>query len=42
MITIRQMKTSTYVKPISAELELLIEKAIEYTERNMGIPFIFL
>jgi|GEM_PF-3117224 len=36
MITIRQMKTSTYVKPISAELELLIEKAIEYTRKKYG------
>lgn len=36
MITIRQMKTSTYVKPISAELELLIKKAIEYTRKKYG------
>lgn len=36
MIQIRQMKTHTFVKPISAELELLIEKAIEYTEKMYG------
>ena len=36
MIQIRQMKTNTFVKPISAELELLIEKAIEYTEKMYG------
>ena len=29
MIQIRQMKTTTFVKPISAELELLIEKGAE-------------
>lgn len=36
MIQIRQMKTHTFMKPISAELELLIEKAIEYTEKMYG------
>lgn len=36
MIQIRQMKTNTFVKPISSELELLIEKAIEYTEKRYG------
>lgn len=36
MIQIRQMKKHTFVKPISAELELLIEKAIEYTEKMYG------
>ena len=35
MIQIRHGKTNTFVKPISAELELLIEKAIEYTEEKM-------
>lgn len=36
MIQIRQMKTTTFVKPISAELELLIEKAIEYSKKRYG------
>lgn len=36
MIQIRQMKTTTFVKPISAELELLIEKAIQYTKETYG------
>ncbi|WP_287714604.1 tyrosine-type recombinase/integrase [Blautia sp.] len=36
MIKIQQMKTNTYVKPISAELELLIQKAIEYTQKKYG------
>lgn len=36
MIQIRQMKTTTFVKPISAELELLIEKAIQYTRKMYG------
>lgn len=36
MIQIRQMKTTTFVKPISAELELLIEKAMEYTKKRYG------
>lgn len=36
MIQIRQMKTNTFVKPISAELELLIEKAIAYTKERYG------
>ena len=35
-IQIRQMKTTTFVKPISAELELLIEKAIEYSKKRYG------
>ena len=35
-IQIRQMKTTTFVKPISAELELLIEKAIQYTRKMYG------
>lgn len=42
MIRIQQMKTNTFVKPISAELELLIQKAIQYTRRKYGeIKFIF-
>ena len=36
MIQIRQMKTTTFVKPISAELEPLIEKAIEYSKKRYG------
>ena len=36
MIQIRQMKTTTFVKPISAELELLTEKAMEYTKKRYG------
>ena len=36
MIQIRQMKTTTFVKPISAELKLLIEKAIQYTRKMYG------
>lgn len=36
MIQIRQMKTTTFAKPISAELELLIEKAMEYTKKRYG------
>ena len=36
MIQIRQMKTTTFVKPISAELELLTEKAIQYTRKMYG------
>lgn len=36
MLQIRQVKTNTFVKPISAELELLIEKAIEYTKKMYG------
>lgn len=42
MIRIQQMKTNTFVKPISAELELLIQKAIQYTRRTYGeTKFIF-
>ncbi len=42
MIRIQQMKTDTFVKPISAELELLIKKAIQYTMRKYGkTKFIF-
>ncbi|GAA0260232.1 hypothetical protein GCM10008922_19590 [Faecalicatena contorta] len=36
MIKIQQVKTNTYMKPISAELELLIQKAIEYTRKKYG------
>ena len=36
MIQIRQMKTTTFVKSISAELELLTEKAMEYTKKRYG------
>ena len=36
MIQIRQMKTTTFVKPISAKLELLTEKAMEYTKKRYG------
>ncbi|WP_343082766.1 tyrosine-type recombinase/integrase [Blautia producta] len=36
MIRIQQMKTSTYIKPISAELSLLLEKAINYTKQKYG------
>lgn len=36
MIKIRQMKTSTYVKPISEELKILIENAIDYTKCRYG------
>lgn len=36
MIRIRQMKTSTYIKPISAEVAILIQKAIEYTKQKYG------
>ena len=42
MIRIQQMKTNTFVKPISAELELLIQKAIQYTRKMYGeTKFIF-
>ena len=42
MIKIRQMKTSTYVKPISKELKILIENAIDYIKRRYGeIRYIF-
>lgn len=36
MITIRQVKTRTYQKPISAELAALIQKAIQCTEKRYG------
>lgn len=36
MIRIRQMKTSTYIKPISKELKQLIEMAIAYTKEHYG------
>ncbi len=36
MIKIRQVKTTTFQKPISAELAALIRKAIEYTEKRYG------
>lgn len=42
MIRIQQMKTDTFIKPISAELELLIQKAIQYTREKYGeTKFIF-
>lgn len=42
MIRIQQMKTDTFVKSISAELELLIQKAIQYTREKYGeTTFIF-
>ena len=37
LIRIRQMKTSTYIKPISRELAMLIQKAIRYTFCNSDI-----
>lgn len=36
MITIHQVKTTTYQKPISVELAALIQKAIRYTEEQYG------
>lgn len=36
MIKIRQVKTSTFQKPISAELAALIQKAIDYTAERYG------
>lgn len=36
MIRIQQVKTTTFQKPISAELAALIRKAIEYTEQRHG------
>lgn len=39
MIKIRQMKTNTYIKPISAEVSILIQKAIDYTKRKYGDTF---
>lgn len=42
MIRIQQMKTDTFVKNISADLELLIQKAIQYTRKRYGeTKFIF-
>lgn len=36
MITIHQIKTRTFEKPISRELAMLIQKAIEYTAERFG------
>ena len=36
MIRIRSVKTKAYVKPISAELAALIQKAMEETETRYG------
>lgn len=36
MIKIQQVKTSTFQKPVSAELAALIRKAIDYTEEHYG------
>lgn len=36
MIRIRQVKTKTFEKPVSAELAALIRKAIKYTEERYG------
>ncbi len=36
IIRIRQMKTSTYEKPVSAELAALIKKASTYTQERFG------
>lgn len=36
MIQIHQVKTRTYEKPISYELAMLIEKAVEYTKEKYG------
>lgn len=36
IIRIRQMKTSTYEKPVSEELAVLIRKAIAYTQERFG------
>lgn len=42
MIRIHQMKSKTYVKPVSQELAALIGKAIEYTREHYGkTPYIF-
>ena len=42
IIRIRQMKTNTYEKPISAELAALIQKAADYTKERYGdTPYIF-
>lgn len=39
MIKIRQIKTNTYIKPISAEVSILIQKAIDYTKQKYGDTF---
>lgn len=36
MIRIQQVKTNTFQKPVSAELAMLIQKAIGYTEQRYG------
>ncbi len=36
LIRIRQMKTNMFVKPVSEELALLIQKAIQYTKDKYG------
>ena len=36
LIRIRQMKTNTFVKPVSGELARLIRKAIQYTKGKYG------
>ena len=42
MITIHQMKTKTFQKPISLELAQLIQKAIEYSKEHFAeSPYIF-
>lgn len=42
MIRIRQVKTKTFEKPVSAELAALIRKAIQYTEeRYVETVYIF-
>lgn len=42
IIRIRQMKSTTYEKPISADLAALIRKAIAYTKERYGeTPYIF-
>lgn len=42
IITIRQMKSKPYEKPISMELAALIQKAIVYTKEHYGdTPYIF-
>ncbi|MBE7727901.1 MAG: phage integrase family protein [Enterocloster citroniae] len=42
LVQIRQMKTKNYVKPVSAEVAALIQKAIHYTkERHGDTTYIF-
>lgn len=36
MIRIRSVKTKNYIKPISEELAILIQKAMEETEARYG------